>query len=378
MDILTGFENYVKRYFPPALKAILNYQLEAGVGLEFEVPGYGRFELLDYSKVVPVINPSVSADTGDRDANPYYLMKDIESYLRDFYPVVQFADILPFARNTWGDQTLSLFVESNQDNMILVDLDSHKKPFVFNAAVESLIDIRQLSDTDGLLYCDTREKFEAILQEGEYVYSLPDWVSSVDVYRELISSCMSLAGPDAVTHFEPLESADKHVHRFRISAGAITAEYVLPDDDGYVNREELIAMLNDFLGKTALAPDRRFYQISREYYHFGIACTDQDKAGRLSKNGYLHSAETGTEYSPEEKEQIRNASDLFREIENVQFCLKVMHQKLSPEYSGQTVSVFYETGFIFDTAGLALVKKMTGIEDLEKEANGYNLIYTVG
>lgn len=377
MDILTGFENYVKRYFPPALKAILNYQLEAGVGLEFEVPNYGRFELLDYSKVIPVIVPSASQAV-DRDANPYYLMKDIESYLRDFYPVVQFADILPFARNTWGDQTLSLFVESNQDNMILVDLDSHKKPFVFNAAVESLIDIRQLSDTDGLLYGDTREKFEAILQEGEFVYSLPDWINSMDDCRELISSCLLLAGPDNVSHFEPLESVDNTVHRFRISAVTIVAEYTLSVGEGMINRDELIEILNDFLGKTALAPDRRFYQISQEYYHFGIACTDQHKAARLSRNGYLHSAETGTEYSPEEKELIRNASDLFSEIENVQFCLKVMHQKLSPEYSGQTVSIFYETGFIFDSAGLALVKKMTGIEDLEKEANGYNLIYTVG
>src|SRR6218665_3273957 len=128
---LTVFERKTKREIPGFIRKTLEYQIKNGKNIEFEIPHYHTFQIINYT-----------INQGDNFDNPYHILKEIEEYIETYmFPVLNYSKIIPFAVN---QRYSVLFVEEGKEDIILVDLDSENKPLVLQNKIDYYIDVNKL------------------------------------------------------------------------------------------------------------------------------------------------------------------------------------------------------------------------------------------
>lgn len=364
MSAIKEFEEKHGRLFPQSLRTALNFQAENKTKIQFEVPNVGTFDLLDF-------------DSEDKYSNPHLLVPIIDKHLDGFYPVINYSKVIPFARSTWGDSSTYLVVEDNSETIIWVDLDSNeKKPAELSFDINTLIDVNNLVKKGDTLYYSCKKKFKKIIAADKYFLGVPDCIHAITDYEKMFRKSLALTGSSVDFKFQPQgDSVDSY--SFVIKVGEFSKTYTVKKFSDLISGDEFVRILNDILINTMNSNGFSFYELSYDAFDFGIAYANTETAALLRANGYLQSTSSHTEFSNDEKQAIENAQDFKREIENIEFHMKIVSGNITAEHKNTTVHFSYKSTFHLDDEGIKLLKKMTKINKVEKIDGGYNFFFYV-
>lgn len=136
---LNTYEQVHRLIIPDYIRSILEFQLNTNKKVEFEIPSFGTFHILDYNQ------------KGNDLTNPYFIAEEIEAHMvRCLFPAVPSAKIIPFAGT---DDYMFLFVEEQNDDIILIDLDAPNcRPLILKGTIECYLDIDGLQLRNGKYY----------------------------------------------------------------------------------------------------------------------------------------------------------------------------------------------------------------------------------
>lgn len=289
MNILSWFENKTGRTYPANAKTIINYLINnKNIKIEFVFQGYWEFEVLDFNELDSLVTGKTTpSDREDYYSNPYFLIAKIEEYIKEYFPNNNLENILPFAREVWGDRLRYIIFCSNSDNPILLDIDSMSfEPRISNYEITKFIPVDKLAEgtTQEKIKFDTRDSFSSILNEQQYFFDIPDGIYSVMDYEDLLQKSLELYRPQIDFHFLPLpESDDKYV--FNIDIEGFSKTYSVDKASDYVDSNNLVLLLNDML--KAIDTNTHRYFISLRYVcDFGIAFVNDELRAKLLENGF--------------------------------------------------------------------------------------------
>lgn len=393
LDVVKNYEERFNVVFPQTVKEVVDYQLNKKANIVFELPSHGDFELLDFTKIPPVVvngEEKIRVEREEQFSNPYYVVDEIKYCLERYYPVVDYPSVIPLARNTWGDQMLYLVVESGKGEVILIDIDnSALKPIPLGVQINELLDLNKLEErkpancqgTDECkpatwLYYSGVKKIEEIVDSTAYFYDIPDCIFGADAYKELLRKSFNLLDKDIFFEFIDLSNKES-TYRFKVVIGEFEKTYEVPISSDYVAANELIDILNDIVKNKYSKIDKNFYLISYDLCDFGIVCADSNLAKELMAQGILFVDDAKYRLTEDEKRQINEESDLKTAIDNILFYHEICMDGEEKDKKGALIYFNYDTRIILKDSDIEQIKIKTPIKRVVKIEGGYQCFFIV-
>lgn len=356
---LQVFEKDNNIIIPSFIREILEFQLENNRKIEFEIPHYGTFSILDYNQ------------KGEDLSAPNYIVKEIDEHIKRYlFPAFNYSKIIPFA--TSGDY-MFLFVEEGKNDIILIDLDSmNKRPFVLSNKIDDLLSINKMELRNDIYYCNKIKKIEDIVEKNNYFFDVPDCIVEAKDYFEIYAKSFNLLKSKFVFSFlNILENEENYI--LNISIEGQSKEVELRKYSDYIDAENFIQSLNEIL-LLLNYNQKKYYLISHTNCDFGVVLADKKTYKKLSENGCIEVTAENLKLNSEEIHAIQKYSDLITEIDNIEFYLNLTkkHNELKESI---VYDFLYETVYEFDNNGIEALKRKLNVT-IKKVDSGY-LVYFV-
>lgn len=355
---LSAFEKSNKRIIPNSIRKILEYQLKNNKNIEFEIPNYWTFKIINY-------NSNLEND------HPASIIKDIEEHIqRYFYPVLNYSKIIPFATD---NNYKFLFVEEGKEAVFLIDLDSaDTKPLLLKDKIEHYIAINKLEIRNDKYYYNGLKKIQDITDQNKYFFDVPDCIFEGKDYFDTFAKSFNLLEKKPDFAFADVEEA-KESYTLTVHIEDKSKTIKLRRYNDYIDSENFIKALNEIL--TLLNYNqKKYYLISNTICDFGVVLADEKTAQTLYNNGCIELNEKELKLNSDELALIRKYNDLITEIDNIEFYLKVTKDN-SEIKKGLVYNFFYETKYEFDIDGIEQLKQRLNI-NLKKVDSGYDIYFT--
>lgn len=291
MNMIDWFEKKIGRNYPKSARVIIDFLIgNKQKRIEFDFQRYGPFEVLDFHNLDPIKNGQTSPlDWEDTYSNPYFLIDKIEEYLTRYFPNNNINNILPFAREVWGDRLRYLVFCNRSVNPVLINIDSmtfqpHISKFDISYYLPIELIISQTNSDSNIIKVNTRKIFFNILDANSYFFDIPDGIWSVNDYSDLLKKSFFLYDSSINIDFISMPNIDdKYV--FNIKINEFTKSYYVDKCSHYIDSCNLVAILNDILQNIDKCCDRFFVEL-RDVCDFGIALIKQEQCELLIENGY--------------------------------------------------------------------------------------------
>ncbi|QSB25337.1 hypothetical protein [Flavobacterium sp. CLA17] len=355
------FEENNNLLLPNSIKEILEFRIKHNKEVIFEVPYFGKFNVLNYNSKDNNFN------------NPSFLKEEIINLInREFYPVFRVQNIIPIASNNMFG---ALFVEENKSEIVYIDLDnSNFKPLILDKKIDFYLDVNKLSLQNNSYHYNALEKLENIISDKEFFYDVPDGIFEGRDYLEIFEKSFNLLDISidySITAIE--EKEDKYIIELEIENKIFKTFF--QKYSHYIDNERITIVLNEILELTEANVQKKFYLLSYEFCDFGIVLADQSTYEKLKENGCIDFDFENQKLTAEEIKSIRKYSDLSTEIDNIEFHIKVVKKSNNKDFKkGKQYHFSYQTKYLFDTDGLNLIKEKLNIIIVKIEL-GYEIFF---
>ncbi|PXY44327.1 hypothetical protein [Flavobacterium hydrophilum] len=355
---LTTFEKNNKRVIPDFVRKILEYRLENNKDINFEIPNYGKFQIINYN-----------VDKGNDFNNPYHILKEIDEHIgRYFFPVISYSKIIPFAVN---NNYKFLFVEEGKKDVVLIDLDSEDtRPLILKSKIDYYIDINKLELRKEGYYYNGLKKIEDIIDKNNYFFDVSDCIFEGKDYFEFFAKSFNLLEKNLVFSFSSVEETEQS-YILNLNIEDKSKKIKLEKSSHYIDSENFIGILNEILSLLNYN-QKQYYLISNNICDFGVVLADEKTFQVLSDNGCIELNEV--KLNSDELIYIRKYNDLIREIENIEFHLNIV--KKDNEIEKELLyNFFYKTDYEFDSSGMNVLQQRLKVY-LKKADSGYDVYFT--
>lgn len=354
---LSSFEKNNKRIIPNFIRKILEYQLKNNKTIEFEIPNYWTFQIINYNN--------------NGNNSPATIIKDIDEHIkRYFYPVINYSKIIPFATD---NNYKFLFVEEGKEDVILIDIDSaDTKPLILKHKIDHYVDINKLQVKNDIFYYNGLKKIEDLVGETDYFFDVPDCIFEGKDYFDVFTKSFNLLEKKPDFSFAAVEE-NKESYTLTLHIGDKSKTIKLRRYSDYIDSENFIKALNEILILLNYN-QKKYYLISNNICDFGIVLADEKTSQTLYNNGCIELNEQELKLNSDELALIRKYSDLITEIDNIEFYLKVTKDN-SEIKKGLVYNFFYETKYEFDSDGINELKQRLNI-NIKKVDSGYDIYFT--
>ncbi|MCV9934586.1 hypothetical protein OIU80_20075 [Flavobacterium sp. LS1R47] len=357
---LNAFEKSNNRIIPNAIRKILEFQLKNNIKIEFEMPCYGTFQVIDYH-----------IREGDNFSNPYFILKEIDEHIKRYlFPVINCSKIIPFAKL---NNNIFLYVEEGKEDIHLIDIDSNSKPLVINSQIDRYLDIGKLVLNDDKYYYNGLEKIDNIVDNNYYFFDVPDCIWEGKDYLETFIKSFNLLEEKNIFSLLSIEDTAEN-YELTLNINDKSKKMTFRRYSDYIDGEKFIESLNEILLLINYV-QKKFYLISINICDFGIVLADEPTYRNLLYNGCIDFDNEKLKLTSDELNDIRNYSDLITEIENVEFHLKIIIKEHNEIKKGVIYDFFYKTEYVFDNYGINELKKTLNVQ-VEKVESGYDIYFT--
>ncbi|MCR4033573.1 MULTISPECIES: hypothetical protein [Flavobacterium] len=358
---LIVFEEKNKRIIPDCIKKVLEYRLKGDKEIEFEIPNYWPFQVINYNN-----------STGEDLNNPYFILKEIDYHIkRYFYPVIHYTQIIPVATD---NNYKFLFVAEGMDNLILIDLDSaDNKPVILKNKIDHYLNLNNLELRNDKFYYNGLKKIEDILDESHYFFDIPDCIFESKDYFEIYTKSFNLLDKKFNFSFSSVEETEEEYSVF-LNIEDKSKNIKLRRFSDYIDSDEFIKSLNEILAELNYN-QKKYYLLSYNICDFGIVLADEKTFQILSDNSLLLVNEEQVKLNSEELNTIKKYNDLITEINNIEFHLRVTKGNNELK-KGILYNYYYQTNYEFDDNGIAELRKKLNV-NLKKTDTGYDIYFTI-
>lgn len=354
------FEKNNNRIIPVFIRKIFEVQLKNNKKIEFEIPHYGTFKIINYNQK--------GGDLGD----PNDIVKEINEFIKRYYfPVLNYSKVIPFATSC---NFMYLFVEEGKNDIILIDLDSaDRRPLVLSNKIDNYIDINKLELRNDIYYYNGLKKIEEIADLNSYFFDTPDCIFETKDYFELYTKSFDLLRKKFDFSFLSILETEEN-HMLTVNIEDQSKEIKLQKFSDYIDSENFIQSLNEIL--ILLNYDqKKYYLISNSICDFGVVLADKKTYQSLYENGCIEISEEKLKLNSEELNAIRKYGDLITEISNIEFHLNLTKKQNELEES-IVYDFFYKTSYNFDNDGIEELNRQLKVH-IKKVDSGYSVYFLI-
>ncbi|MFK7002131.1 hypothetical protein V3470_14445 [Flavobacterium oreochromis] len=343
-------------------KEVLQFRIKNNKEVTFEVPHFGLFSVINYND-----------DNTNEFSNSQKLKTELNYFIKDYcYPVISFGNIIPLAINhSYG----VLFLDDKSDKLVYLDLDNSSfKPLFLDNKLEFYLNIKRLVFKNDTYYYNGLIKLEQIATDKKFFYDVPDCIFEGKDYIDIFNKCFNLLDENInYSIINIKDSEDKYTFEFKIE-NHIYKTYFQRFSD-YIDSEKLIIVLNEMLSLAKNSTENKFYLISNQFCDFGVVLANNYNYKKLKENGCIEFDYESQKFTEEEKEKINKYSDFTRQVENIEFYIKVAKKSNKEELKkSEQYHLSYPTDYFFDEEELKIIRERLNVILVKKE-NEYEIFF---